>query len=163
MRTDDTTQDSEETATAFTVSQSSHNSRTSKSMNQIQENVAKRLLVFVALQPLSSYSCNRHTHSQLYHIPRAATSRGIKNSLTMCTKPPLNKGHLCIMAKTMFPKGVCYRGFHALKALKEIFQMMCFNQIFRRGPNLSFFGLGPWAIIHGWPKRQTVLLLKYEL
>ncbi len=28
VRTDDTTQDSEETATAFTVSQSSHNSRT---------------------------------------------------------------------------------------------------------------------------------------
>ncbi len=29
---------------------------------------------------------------------------------------------------------------------------MCFNQIFRRGPNLSFFGLGPWAIIHGVAK-----------
>ena len=28
--------------------------------------------------------------------------------------------------------------------------MMCFNSKFRRGPNLSFFCLGPpWAIIHG--------------
>ncbi len=30
--------------------------------------------------------------------------------------------------------------------------MMRFNQIFRRGPNLSFFGFGPWAIIHGVAK-----------
>ncbi len=38
-----------------------------------------KLLVFIALQPLSSYSWNRHahTHNQLYHIPRAATPRGI--------------------------------------------------------------------------------------
>ncbi len=26
--------------------------------------------------------------------------------------------------------------------------MMYFNPTFRWGPNLSFFGLGPWAIIH---------------
>ncbi len=31
-----------------------------------------------------------------------------------------------------------------LKAYKETFQMMCLNPKFRRGPNLSFFGLGPW-------------------
>ncbi len=30
--------------------------------------------------------------------------------------------------------------------------MMCFNQKFRPCPNLSFFGLGPWAIIHGIAK-----------
>ncbi len=30
--------------------------------------------------------------------------------------------------------------------------MMCFNQKVSWGPNLSFFGLGPWAIIHGVAK-----------
>ncbi len=76
VRTDDTTQDSEETATAFTVSQSSHNSRTKLQFAnpriKIQENVARslqKLLIFVALQPLSSYSWNRqtdtHTHTRL--------------------------------------------------------------------------------------------------
>ncbi len=30
--------------------------------------------------------------------------------------------------------------------------MMCFNPKFCWGPNLSFFGLGPWAIIHGMAK-----------
>ena len=40
-----------------------------------------------------------------------------------------------------------------LKAYKETFQMVCFNPKFRWGPNLSFFGLGPWAIIiHGMAK-----------
>ena len=29
---------------------------------------------------------------------------------------------------------------------------MCFNPKFCWGPNLSFFGLGPWAIIHGMAK-----------
>ncbi len=29
---------------------------------------------------------------------------------------------------------------------------MCFNPKFLGGPNLSFFGLGPWAIIHGIAK-----------
>ena len=28
----------------------------------------------------------------------------------LCTKQPLNKGHLCIKAKTLFPKCVHYRG-----------------------------------------------------
>ncbi len=30
--------------------------------------------------------------------------------------------------------------------------MIYFNPKFRRGLNLSFFGLGPWAIIHGMAK-----------
>ncbi len=30
--------------------------------------------------------------------------------------------------------------------------MMCLNSKFRRDPNLAFFGLGPWAIIHGLAK-----------
>ncbi len=58
---------------------------------KIQENVARslqKLLVFVALQPLSSYSWNTHTHrqthSQLYRIPPAATPRGIINLNTCC-------------------------------------------------------------------------------
>ncbi len=34
--------------------------------------ITQKLLVFVASQPLSSYSWNRQTHSQLYRIPRAA-------------------------------------------------------------------------------------------
>ena len=34
------------------------------------------------------------------------------------------------------------------------------NDVFQLlGPNLSFFGLGPWAIIHGW---QILLSLKYN-
>ncbi len=28
-------------------------------------------------------------------------------------------------------------------------EVMCLNPTFRWGHNLSFFGLGPWAIIHG--------------
>ncbi len=32
--------------------------------------------------------------------------------------------------------------------------MMCLNPTFRPGPNLSFFGLGPWAIIHGVAKLE---------
>ncbi len=47
VRTDDTTQDSEETATAFTASQSSHNLRTklwfANPQIKIQENVARSL------------------------------------------------------------------------------------------------------------------------
>ncbi len=41
--------------------------------------------------------------------------------------------------------------------------MMCFNPQFHWGPNLSFFGLGPWAIIHGIASWQIFLTLKYEL
>ncbi len=70
VRTDYSTQDSEETATAFTVSKSTHNSRTKLYFEnpriKIQENMARsiiKLLVFVALQPLSSYSWNTHTHT----------------------------------------------------------------------------------------------------
>ncbi len=36
----------------------------------------------------------------------------INFSLFVCTKQPLNKGHLCIMANVLFPEGVRYRGFH---------------------------------------------------
>ncbi len=32
---------------------------------------------------------------------------------SLCTKQPLNKGHLCIKAKTLFPKGVRYRRVRA--------------------------------------------------
>ena len=48
------------------------------------------------------------TTSQLLYNGQAPRSQ--MNSL--CTKQPLNKGHLCIKAKTLFPKGVRYRGFH---------------------------------------------------
>ncbi len=46
--------------------------------------MARSLLIFVALQPLSSYTWNRHTHthSQLYRIPRAATPRSINITLS---------------------------------------------------------------------------------
>ena len=36
--------------------------------------------------------------------------------------------------------------------------MMCFNPKFRCGPNLSFFGLGPWAIIHGTAKLENTFI-----
>ncbi len=36
---------------------------------------------------------------------------------------------------------------------------MCFNPKFRPGPNLSFFSLGPWAIIiHGTAKLANILI-----
>ncbi len=37
--------------------------------------------------------------------------------------------------------------------------MMCLNPTFRWGPNLSFFGLGPWAIIHGIAKLANTFYL----
>ena len=36
--------------------------------------------------------------------------------------------------------------------------MMSFNPKFFRSPNLSFFGLGPWAIIHGIAKLANTFL-----
>ncbi len=36
--------------------------------------------------------------------------------------------------------------------------MMYFNPTFRWGPNLSFFGLGPWAIIHGIAKLASTFI-----
>ncbi len=36
--------------------------------------------------------------------------------------------------------------------------MMCFNPKFHRGPNLTFFGLGPWAIIHGIAKLANTFI-----
>ena len=69
--------DSLETAKVFNVSQTSHN--------------LNKALVFVAMQPFSSYTAgtharthartHTHTQSQLYSIPRAATPRGIMKSM----------------------------------------------------------------------------------
>ncbi len=36
--------------------------------------------------------------------------------------------------------------------------MMYFNPKFRLDPNLSFFGLGPWAIIHGIAKLANAFI-----
>ena len=36
--------------------------------------------------------------------------------------------------------------------------MMCFNPKFRLDPNLSFFGLGPWTIIHGIAKLANAFI-----
>ncbi len=36
--------------------------------------------------------------------------------------------------------------------------MMCFNPNFHWGPNLSFFSLGPWAIIHGIAKLANTFI-----
>ncbi len=36
--------------------------------------------------------------------------------------------------------------------------MMCLNPTFRWGPNLAFFGLGPWAIIHGIAKLADIFI-----
>ncbi len=44
------------------------------------------------------------------------------------------------------------------KSLGNTFQMMYFNPKFHRGPNLSFFGLGPWAIIHGTVKLANTFI-----
>ncbi len=75
VRTDDTMKDSLETAKVFNVSQTSHN--------------LNKALVFVAMQPFSSYTAgthacthaHTHTQSQLYSIPRAAMPRGIMKSV----------------------------------------------------------------------------------
>ena len=37
---------------------------------------------------------------------------------------------------------------------------MCFNPKFLRGPNLLFFGLGPWAIIHGTAKLVNTFIFQ---
>ena len=41
--------------------------------------------------------------------------------------------------------------------------MMYFNPKFRRGHNLSFFGLGPWAIIHGIAKLANTFIANKNL
>ncbi len=41
--------------------------------------------------------------------------------------------------------------------------MMCFNPKFRRGHNLSFFGLGPWAIIHGIAKLANTFIAQIRI
>ena len=35
---------------------------------------------------------------------------------------------------------------------------MCLNLTFRWGPDLAFFGLGPWAIIHGITKLADIFI-----
>ncbi len=40
--------------------------------------------------------------------------------------------------------------------------MMCLNPKFRWGPNLSFFGLGPWAIIHGMAKLANTFISQIQ-
>ncbi len=40
---------------------------------------------------------------------------------------------------------------------------MCFNPKFRRGHNLSFFGLGPWAIIHGIAKLANTFIAQIRI
>ncbi len=46
----------------------------------------------------------------------------------------------------------------------ETFQITCLNPTFRWGPNLSFFGLGPWAItIHGIAKLADIFISQNEL
>ena len=40
--------------------------------------------------------------------------------------------------------------------------MMCLNPNFRRSHNLGFFGLGPWAIIHGIAKLVRTLMTPFE-
>ena len=41
--------------------------------------------------------------------------------------------------------------------------MMYFNPKFRRGHNLSFFGLGPWAIIHGIAKLANTFIVQIRI
>ena len=54
----------------------------------------------------------------------------------------------------------CQIFYDFLKAEKETFQMMCFNPTFIWDPNLSFFGLGPWAIIHGVAKLENSFIVQ---
>ncbi len=67
-------------------------------------------------------------------------------------------------AITLVPLIQCQNFYDFLKAYKETFQIMCLNPTFRRGPNLAFFGLGPWAIYNPWYRQnwQILLSLKYE-
>ncbi len=41
--------------------------------------------------------------------------------------------------------------------------MMYFNPKIRRGHNLSFFGLGPWAIIHGIAKLANTFIVQIRI
>ncbi len=56
----------------------------------------------------SRTSVNNHLRIKASCYITAKASRSQMNSL--CTKQPLNKGHLCIKAKTLFPIGIRYRG-----------------------------------------------------
>ncbi len=40
--------------------------------------------------------------------------------------------------------------------------MTCFNPMISQGHNLSFFGLGPWAIIHGIAKLEISFYLNFD-
>ena len=50
------------------------------------------------------------------------------------------------------------------ESLERDLQMTCFHSNFRQGPNLSFFGLGPWAIYYPWYRQigKILLSLKYD-
>ncbi len=56
----------------------------------------------------SGTSVNNHLWIKASCYITARAPRSQMNSL--CTKQPLNKGYLCIKAKTLFPKGDRYRG-----------------------------------------------------
>ncbi len=76
---------------------------------------------------------------------------------------PLNKRKGVVVkhlstAITLVPLIQCQHFYDFLKAYKETFQMMCKNPTFRRDPNLAFFGLGPWAIIHGITKLANTFI-----
>ncbi len=60
-----------------------------------------------------------------------------------------------LTAITLVPL-IQYQNF--LKAYKNTFQMMCFNPTFCSGRYLSFFGFGPWAIIHGLAKLANIFI-----
>ncbi len=60
----------------------------------------------------SGTSVNNYLRIKASLLYNGQAPRSQMNSL--CTKQPVNKGHPCIKAKTLFPKGVRYRGFHAL-------------------------------------------------
>ncbi len=86
LRADDARNDSEETSPslyvklAITREQSySLHTHESKSKKTYVALSLQKLLVFVTLQPLSSYSWNTltHTHNQLYRIPRTTMPQGI--------------------------------------------------------------------------------------
>ena len=61
-------------------------------------------------------------------------------------------------AITLIPLIQCPKFCDFLKAWKNTFQMVCFNQKFRPSPNLWFFGFGPWAIIYGTAKLANTFI-----
>ncbi len=122
MRTDDTTKDSEETATTFTVSQSSHNSRTikalvCKSTNQNPRERGKKPIEAVSFRCIATVTAGTDTHTQSalpYPSCGYASRHKYKSSHETFTSH-LNHQLYTLFSRLLFPLGTkqtCLNAFN---------------------------------------------------